>query len=112
VVSLSRATEEEPMSEKRNRRPWSATQKLKLVLESMNGDVKMADICRREGLAPNLLHLWRKQLLGSADEVFGRKQKASSNGVEERLRQENQRMKSVIAEITAENLDLKKTRWD
>jgi transposase len=101
------------MSEKKNRRQWSAAKKLKLVLESMNGDTKMADICRREGLSPNMLHQWRKQLLGSAEEVFGRKQKkASFNGVEERLRQENDRMKSVIAEITAENLDLKKTLSD
>ncbi len=101
------------MSEKKNRRQWSAAKKLKLVLESMNGDTKMADICRREGLSPNLLHQWRKQLLGSAEEIFGRKhKKAASNGSEERLRNENDRMKSVIAEITAENLDLKKTRWD
>lgn len=101
------------MSEKQQRRNWSAAKKLKLVLESMNSDTKMADICRREGLAPNLLHLWRKQLLGSAEEVFGRKhKKAVPNGAEERLRHENDRMKSVIAEITAENLDLKKTRLD
>lgn len=101
------------MSEKKNRRQWSAAKKLKLVLESISADTRMADICRREGLSPNLLHLWRKQLLGSAEEVFGRKhKKPSSNGAEERLRQENERMKSVIVEITAENLDLKKTLSD
>jgi len=109
------------MSEKRNRRRWNAAKKLKLVLESMNGDIRMVDICRREGLSPNMLHQWRKQLLGSAEEVFGRKhKKASSNGAEERLRYENERMKSVIAEsegdqcgsLNAENLDLKKTLSD
>jgi transposase len=101
------------MSEKRRRRHWSDQKKLKLVLESLNGDTKMADICRREGLSPNMLHQWRKQLLGSAEAIFGRKtKKNSSNGVEERLRSENDRMKGVIAEITAENLDLKKTLLD
>lgn len=102
------------MSEKKNRRQWSAAKKLKLVVESMNGDTKMADICRREGLSPNRLHQWRKQLLGSAEEIFGRKSKGSgqSNGQIERQKAEIDRMKSVIAEITAENLDLKKTRWD
>ncbi len=101
------------MSEKKSRRQWTAAKKLKLVLESMDGETKMADICRREGLSPNLLHQWRKQLLGSADDVFGRKHKGStSNAAEERLRHENDRMKSVIAEITAENLELKKTLSD
>lgn len=102
------------MSEKKNRRQWSAAKKLKLVLESISAETKLADICRREGLSPNLLHQWRKQLLGSADEIFGRRSKGSgqSNGQIERQKAEIDRMKSVIAEITAENLDLKKTRLD
>ena len=101
------------MSEKKSRRQWTAAKKLKLVLESLEGDTKMADICRREGLSPTLLQKWRKQLLGSAEEVFGRKSKTNaSSSAEERLRIENDRMKSVIAEITAENLDLKKTLSD
>jgi len=114
LVMLAQRTEDEPMSEKRSRRRWTAQKKLKLVLESMEGSTKLADICRREGLSPNLLHLWRKQLLGAAEDVFGRKSKttASTNGAEQRLRQENDRMKGVIAEITAENLDLKKTLSD
>jgi transposase len=111
---LAQQTEEEPMCEKRNRRRWTDQKKLKLVLESMNGDAKIADICRREGLSPNMLHQWRKQLLGAAEAVFGRKAKSSaqSNGQAERQKAELDRMKSVIAEITAENLDLKKTLCD
>lgn len=102
------------MSEKRNRRRWSAAKKLKLVVESIGGDTKLADICRREGLSPNLLHQWRKQLLGSAEEVFGRKSRGvgPSSGQLDRQQAELDRMKNVIAEITAENLELKKTRWD
>jgi transposase len=102
------------MSEKRTRRQWTAQKKLKLVIESLEGGTRLADICRREGLAPNLLHLWRKQLLGAAAAVFGRKAKGAgqSNGQIERQQAEIDRMKSVIAEITAENLDLKKTFSD
>lgn len=102
------------MSEKRTRRQWTAQKKLKLVLESMDSDTKLADICRREGLSPTLLHLWRKQLLGSADAVFGRKSKApaQSNGEAERHKAEMDRMRNVIFEITAENLELKKTLSD
>jgi hypothetical protein len=45
--------------------------------------------------------------LGSAERVFD-EQRCRPNISEQRREAEMQRMKSVIAEITAENLDLKK----
>ncbi len=44
--------------------------------------------------------------------MFGPKGKTGQEHKVERLESENQRMKNVIAEITAENLDLKKTLSD
>lgn len=100
------------MSHKKRRRKWSPAEKLRIVLESLQSDGKLAAICRREGLSPNLVYQWRKQLLGSAEAVFAVKRKAGADPKVERLEAENQRMKNVIAEITAENLDLKKTLSD
>lgn len=100
------------MSSKKRRRRWSPTQKLRIVLEALQSDGKLAAICRREGLSPTLVYQWRKQLLGSAEAVFGPKGKTGQEHKVERLESENQRMKNVIAEITAENLDLKKTLSD
>jgi transposase len=101
------------MSEKRNRRVWTPEKKLKLVIESLQSDGKAAEICRREGLAPNQLYDWRKKLLGSAEAVFARKDSNDREDARiEKLQQESARMKGVIAEITAENLDLKKTLSD
>ena len=100
------------MSHKKRRRKWSPAQKLRIVLETLQSDGKLAAICRREGLSPNLVYHWRKQLLGSAEAVFPPKRKSGPDPKVERLEAENQRMKNVIAEITAENLDLKKTLSD
>jgi transposase len=97
------------MSNQRPRRKWTASQKLKIVLETLQSDRQLAAICRREGVSPNLVYLWRRQLLGSAEAVFGRKPTSGPDPRIERLAGENARMKSVIAEITAENLELKKT---
>ena len=94
------------------RRRWTADQKLKILLETLQSDRKLAEICRREGLSPTQVYQWRRQLLGSAEAIFGRKQ---TNGEDRRIAKlatENQRMKNVVAEITAENLDLKKTLSD
>ena len=92
----------------KDRRKWTASQKLKIVLETFYSDSKVAEVCRREGIAPSLVYKWRKELMNSAEAVFAHKSKGTSRR-EEKLEEENNRMKSVIAEITAENLDLKKT---
>jgi transposase len=100
------------MSKNKRRRKWRPADKLRIVLESLQSDGKLATICRREGLSPNLVYQWRKQLLASADTVFTSKRKTGQDPKVERLEAESQRMKNVIAEITAENLDLKKTLSD
>lgn len=94
------------------RRKWTAQAKLKIVLETLQSDQKLAEICRREGLSPNQVYQWRRRLLGSAEAVFARKDRCGPDPQIEKLATENTRMKNVIAEITAENLDLKKTLSD
>ena len=39
------------MSQPKRRRRWTADQKLKLVLETLQSDQKLAEICRREGIS-------------------------------------------------------------
>ena len=93
------------------RRKWRSEQKLRIVLEGLAAGVEISDLCRREGINPTQYYAWRKQLLGSAGRIFDdRADKPSAR--EQRLTAENSRMKSVIAEITAENLELKKTFTD
>lgn len=95
------------MSKNGDRRKWSPEDKLRIVLTGMQPGIEVADLCRREGLNPTLFYLWKKQLLGSAAEVFGSKNGKASRE-EERKASETRRLKDVIAEITAENLELKK----
>ena len=100
------------MSEKKNRRKWTPKEKLRIVLEALQSEAKLSEICRREGLNPTLVYQWRKQLLSSAEAVYVPKRERHEDRRVEKLSAENTRMKSVIAEITAENLDLKKTLSD
>jgi len=100
------------MNAKRKRRKWTPEQKLRIVIESLQSERKTAEICRREGLSPNQMYDWRKKLLGSAQAVFAAKDRNGEDPRIEKLAAESTRMKSVIAEITAENLELKKTLSD
>ncbi len=98
------------MGQVNGRRKWLPTEKLRIVLAGMQtGDI--ADLCRREGINPTQYYGWKKQLVDSAEAVFNvREQKPSHK--ERKLEHANRRMQAVIAEITAENLELKKTLSD
>lgn len=99
------------MSKKRQRK-WTPAEKLKLVLATLESDSQLSEICRREGVAPSLIYKWRKQLMDSAESVFARKKADREDPRIDRMARDNQKMKDVIAEITAENLVLKKTLSD
>jgi transposase len=95
------------MRENGKRRKWTAADKLRIVLAGMQTNVEVSELCRREGINPTQYYGWKKQLLASAAKVFnGHDGKRSA--AEERKEAELQRLKNVIAEITAENLELKK----
>jgi transposase-like protein len=95
------------MSQNGKRRKWGAADKLRIVLTGLQSGVEVSELCRREGLNPVQYYAWKKQLLGSASRVFDdRKGKPSAQ--EQRREAELSRLKNVIAEITAENLELKK----
>lgn len=90
------------------RRRWTSADKLRIVLTCMQPSVEVSEVCRREGINPTQFYSWKKKLLGSAAQVFDerpKKQDAEREGLERELA----RMKGVVAEITAENLELKKT---
>ena len=42
---------------RRTRRRFSAEEKIRIILDGLRGEESIAELCRREGLAPNL-YLW------------------------------------------------------
>jgi transposase len=101
----------EDSSSSGKRKRWSAAEKLRIVLEGLEPGVEVSDLCRRAGVNPTLYYQWKRTLLGAAERIFEKRQNKPT-AREERLSSELSRAKDVIAEITAENLDLKKTFSD
>jgi transposase len=89
------------------RKRWLAAEKLRIVLAGMQPNVEVSELCRREGINPTQYYGWKKQLLSSATKVFDAVDSKAS-ALEEKKEAELRRMKDVIAEITVENLELKK----
>ena len=94
------------MGEKRAYKP---EEKLKVVLEGMSGTIQISELCRKYDIKPARFYYWKDQLMNSAREIFedrGRKPDTDSRILEKE--RENARLKEVIAEITLENLEIKK----
>lgn len=92
------------------RRKYSAEEKIRIVLEGLRGEESIAELCRREGINPNMYYKWSKEFLeaGKARLTGDTKREANSSEVSA-LRQENVQLKQVVAELVLENRGLKKT---
>jgi transposase len=92
---------------KKRRRSFTARQRVQIVLEGLQGDTMVADVCRRHQISSTMYYRWRDQLYERADRLFEKEGRGEERASE--LEAENRRLKEVIAAITSENLDLKKT---
>jgi len=95
---------------KREYRRFTAEQKIEILREAEQPGVTASEVCRRHGLSPSVLYRWRAVAQdGSAVALKRDAQRAPrKDDAEARHKAEIERMRAVIAEITAENLELKK----
>jgi transposase len=95
---------------RKTRRKYSAEEKIRIVLEGLRGDLTIAELCRREGISENLYYRWSKDFLeaGKSRLVGDTKREANSKQVKA-LRQENEQLKLLVAELALKNKVLKKS---
>lgn len=86
------------------RRRWTNQEKAALVVEGLKGR-PVADICLEHQISQGQYYRWRDVFLAHADHVFDA---AKPNRAEERLKRENAKLKTCVAELT---LELKKSDW-
>ena len=96
--------------QRRTRRRFSAEEKVRIVLEGLRGEQSVAELCRREGLAPNLYYRWSKEFLEAGKKrLLGDTTREATAPEVKGLRAENTRLKQVLAETVLENRLLKKS---
>lgn len=93
----------------RNKR--TAEEKMQILEEAEKSGAQISEVCRRHGISSGQYYLWKETARKAMLEAF-RNSGKHKNGLrdyeKEKLQAQTERMKNVIAEITAENLDLKK----
>jgi transposase len=85
--------------QRRTRRRFSAEEKVRIVLEGLRGEQSVAELCRREGLAPNLYYRWSKEFLEAGKKrLLGDTMREATAPEVKALRDENGRLKQALAE--------------
>ena len=95
-----------------NRRRWTAEEKLSILEEARQSGQSISEVCRRHQVAPGQFYLWERQARQAAlSALRNSKPGRKAPDPTETLQTQILRLQAVIAEITSENLDLKKGFW-
>ena len=94
---------------RKTRRRFSAEEKIRIVLEGLKGEESISELCRREGMSPNLYYNWSKEFLEAGKQrLLGNTKRQADTTEVVRLRQENGQLKHLVADLSLENVILKK----
>ena len=94
------------------RRHWTAEEKLQIIEEARQTEHTVSEVCQRHGLAVGQFYRWEKQARqGALKALHNRRRGRKRPIVEAHLRAEVERLRAVVTELSAENLQLKKGLW-
>jgi transposase len=94
---------------RRTRKKYSSEEKIRIVLEGLRGEASIADLCRKEGIQPNVYYKWSKDFLEAGKKrLEGDTVREASSGEVVDLRKENEQLKVLVAELSLRNRALKK----
>ena len=104
---------------RKTRKKYSAEDKVRIVLEGLRGEEKIAELCRREGIHQNMYYKWSKEFLEAGKQrLVGDTKREADRQEVEAMRSENEQLKAVVAELMLKNRNLKKSllgraaKWD
>ena len=95
---------------RKTRKKYNSEEKIRIVLEGLRGEESISTICRREGINTNLYYKWSKDFMEAGKKRLSgdTKREATSSEVTE-LKQENEQLKQLVAELSLKNRVLKKS---
>jgi transposase len=78
---------------------WSPDEKIRIVLESLNTNISMSDLCRKYNLTPATFYQWKEKFIHGGKLALTGGLKDPSKEKE----QEVERLKKLIGELTIAN---------
>jgi transposase len=92
------------------RKQYSAEEKIRIVLDGLRGEVTIAELCRREGIAESLYYSWSKEFLEAGKRCLaGDTARSATTSEVKDLKRQALELKEVVAEQALELRLLKKS---
>ena len=92
------------------RKQYSAEEKIRIVLDGLRGESSVAELCRQEGINPNLYYRWSKDFLEAGKKrLSGDTVREANTDEVSGLKRENGDLKQAVAELYLRNDWLKKS---
>jgi transposase len=100
----------------KNRRRWTAEEKLSILEEARQSGPSISEVCRRNQIAPGQFYAWERQarhgtLAALSNSKPGRKSPDPSETLQAHIQRLQAGIAELSAELSAENLDMKKGHW-
>ena len=87
------------------RRKFTPEEKVRIVLEGFRGELRVSELCRREGIRPNVYYAWVKDFMEAGKARLQADTVRDATQVEvEGLKRENERLRQLVAELSLEVL--------
>ena len=95
---------------RKTRKKYTAEEKISIILEGLRGEESIAVLCRREAISPNLYYRWSKEFLEAGKKrLLGDTKREATSGEVTELREENDQLQHLVAELSLKNQVLKKS---
>jgi transposase len=97
-------------AKKATRRRFSAEEKIRIVMEGIRAEEPVSVLCRREGIHTTVYYRWLKGFLEAGKQrLRGDTLREAGQDEVRALRDENARLKQLVAEYALESMALKKS---
>jgi len=98
----------------RQRKHYTAEQKMKILRELLENNVPISQLCKRYEVRPNIIYNWKKKLFESAVDIFAQnsstyKQTTSEQKKVEKLQAKLRDRDEAISYLIRENISIKKS---
>jgi len=87
---------------------FSTEEKVRIVLDGMRYPEGITGLCRQVGISRSTYYHWQRTLLAKGKEGLISRRNGKPDPQRAKLIQENQRLKELVANLSVDNLVLKK----
>lgn len=97
------------MTSAKTRRAWAPEDKVRIVLESLNTNISVSELCRKYAVSPTVFYQWREKFIKGGKLALA----GALKDPQKEKEAENERLKKLIGELTIANDAMKKVlAWE